>query len=381
MKTIHLHKINSNGKKQNWHGIINGNYAEVSWWQEGGKVQMNPTTYAKGKNIGRKNEVSKEEYALQQVVKAARKKVEQGYTIDEGEDVITENTSKTVKPADLTAPKPMTANKMKEHWKKLEKYSTVFMQTKLDGNRCTINLNTGQLYSRSRKPINHLPELGKAAQEACKEVLAKGIEWVDGEITADGFDFDQLQKIVRSEKNLDPELIKNAVYNIFDVMSTEIFRERKTHLQYIEESDKIKVVLTAEIPATKEAVMKFHDECVELGDEGGMVRLPDFEYQNKKSLGLFKVKDHDDDEFECIGYESEKNNPNKLGAVKFIRENGIEFRARPRMSAERKQEIWGNQDKYLGKWGTVWYQGFGEHGRPRFPRLKHWREENDMGEK
>ena len=90
-----------------------------------------------------------------------------------------------------------------------------------------------------------------------------------------------------------------------------------------------------------------------------------------------KYKLFSDEEFECVGYESQKNNENKVGAFIFITEDGSEFKARPKMTEEERDELWQSRDEYIGQVGKIVFQEKSEDNIPRFPILISFRQDWD----
>lgn len=383
MKTIYMEKMSSTGKTLSYLCKINGNEAEFTHGQKGGKLQVEPKTFLNGKNIGRANEKTPEQVCLEFCVLKARKKYEGGYKIIKGQKLIDDNTSKHVNLADVTVPIPMTAQQMKKHLPKLKKLDFIHVQPKLDGNRCIVNLKTGKMYSRSRKEITHLQEISEFVLKACKSI-SKEVEWVDGELFTPEINFNEIQSVMRATKNIHSErskLREKLNFYIFDVISDETWTGREKIINKIKPNKRAIVVPSFKIAPNEDEINIWHDKFVKEGYEGAMIRFDNLPYQQKRSLQLFKLKSFEDAEYMMVGIETEKNNANILGTIIMEdRETGERFPSSPAMSDERKKEIMDNLDDYIGRIGTVKFQEKNPSGTPRFSNFMRFRLEEDMGE-
>ena len=131
--------------------------------------------------------------------------------------------------------------------------------------------------------------------------------------------------------------------------------------------------IETQLDTIRESAVQYIDD----GYEGIMIRLNNKPYEYKRSSDLLKYKLFSDEEFECVGYESQKNNENKVGAFTFITEDGKEFKARPKMSEEERDGVWQQRNSYIGQWGKVVFQEKSEDNIPRFPVLISFREDWD----
>lgn len=381
MQEIHMEKTNESGNRQMYQYFIEGNTVKYKWGVIDGKIQTEERVFTEGKNIGKKNEKSQEQCCLEDTVTRARKKHEKGYEVIKGMDIIEANTGKAVKASNLDVPKPMKANTFKDHLKKVEQLEAVFVQSKLDGNRCIANTTTGEMFSSSRKPITHLPNISEAIVKACKPI-ASTIQWVDGELYSPKLVFNDLQTALRRHKNIEKEGTKElqdeVKLYIFDVVTDDGFRKRLDCLNKIVMNDKIEVVDTQVIHP--DDIDSVNISLVNKGYEGVMIRLDvDTPYQQKRSMQIFKHKLFVDEEYAVIGFESQQHNDTKLGSVTLIHSNGEMFNARPAVSDTFKAEIWNNKDRYIGRMATVKFQEKdAKSDIPRFPVLTKFRLAEDI---
>ncbi|MCK9596174.1 hypothetical protein M0R19_03250 [Candidatus Pacearchaeota archaeon] len=375
--SIYLEKL-SNNKTIFWKAEFNSNTVIYSYGQVTGKVQVKEETFLEGKNIGRSNETSPEQQCMQDAVKKARKKIESGYTVVSGQDLIDIFTSKTAQKSNLDIPKPMLAFKMQEHLEKIKPF--VFCQPKVDGNRCLLNIKTGKLYSRTRKEIISCPHITHNLMNTNFSSYLyfpeNNVEWIDGELYSHELTFNDIQSIVRRTKNIDYEKSTSIFFYMFDFISDLCQEGRMQILNTLEDTTYIKILKSSFIP--KEEIDKYHDQYVSEGFEGIMIRMPEHPYEQKRSYSLFKYKKFYDDEFKVVGFKCEKNNPNVLGTVTCLMNDSEKtFEVTPSMTDDEKQNIWDNQDCFLGKFATVVFQERDSKTNiPRFGTLKAFREKN-----
>lgn len=371
-----LKKTSENGAVQEWKAAVDQNRVTYDWGQEGGKRQKKTVVFKEGKNVGKKNETSPAEQCLFEVENKIRKKIEQ-----EGFELIVGKLTTVHKTAIKThtdVPKVMLAAKYEEHKKKIDCLEWIIAQAKLDGNRCSVNIKTCKMYSRARKEILSIPGLAEFVKEACKKL--PDVVWVDGELFSDEITFNEIQSIIRKSKSIDIEKASKIKFNMFDYMTQESCKVRMDKIaKGVQENERVKIVESYTIHPNE--IKKWHDKFVEEGHEGLIIRMMDKPYEHKRSHGLLKYKMFQDEEFKVVGFKSEKNNPNELGAVTCVMKDGQTFNARPKMTKPERDEIWKNQDNYLGKMATIKFQEKDEKtGIPRFPVLKGFRDEGDIDE-
>jgi DNA ligase-1 len=383
MRTILL----QDGRKQ-WRATVNGNTVTYEWGVVGSTQQTDEKKYLLGKNIGKSNETTPAQQCMAEAMVKVRKKIEKGYKVVEGE-----LEEPIVTTSNLTVTKPMKANDLHEHMKKIPTWDVVGYQPKLNGNRCKIDITNGKMYSSSRKEITHLSEIGIKVAEGAKHLIKEGVTYIDGELYCHDMSFNAIQTLVRrvsgetKHKKGDeidtPEKFKayktRLEFHAFDVETSEPVEDRIELLETVIVNEKLKIVPTHWDKAEKyeEYCKKFED----LGYEGVIIRLMEYPYEPKKSLGIFKWKNFIDSEFKVLGFTSEKNDPSKLGAAVLRLEEGsdVTFEATPSMTDEKKAEIWENQKEYIGQWATVKYQNRDEKSNiPIIPVLTHFRDPDDM---
>jgi DNA ligase-1 len=348
---------------------------------EGGLVQTEEKDVTEGKNIGKKNETS----ALQQAIQDARtkwsKKKAAGYA-----EVATGNSSSSAAATvatnsiasgkataiDTDVPRPMLAHKLADKEKHLK--FPVDCQPKYDGTRSIglrgLKEGTTCLFSRERKAYPHLEHI-----QAVLQKLPKGSP-LDGELYTTKHNFQKIvglvkQKTIKEEDKAKHNDIQLHVYDIVDPERT--FEERYAELQKLFK-DYASVIgsvlqLCPTVRITKKEELKpKHDEYVAAGFEGLMIRNPKGLYAvGQRSADLLKMKEFEDDEYEVVDfYEGEGR---EAGCVMWRckTKDGKLFGCRPEGTHEERAALLQRGPSFVGKMLTVRFQELTGDGVPRFP--------------
>ena len=100
-------------------------------------------------------------------------------------------------------------------------------------------------------------------------------------------------------------------------------------------------------------ITKWLNYNIEYGEEGIMINFLDSHYEFKRSNALLKVKKMNDLDLEIIGFEEGTNkNAGKLGAILVNYRDNI-VKVGSGFSDELREEIWQNQDKWLGRTAVI----------------------------
>jgi DNA ligase-1 len=185
------------------------------------------------------------------------------------------------------------------------------------------------------------------------------------------------------------------------------YRERMREMELLEPLNNIdyEILYPIEINNEKE-LMEYHQQNLDNGYEGTMVRSPNGAYKCGRSTVnegiLLKVKDFTDDECVVIGLEELMSNQNTaekdafgrtkrsthqenqvpmntLGAF-VVSYNGKEFKIGSGLDDETRRTIWDNQEEYIGRTMKFKYFDCGIKELPRHPVFLGWRHSDDMGE-
>ena len=312
---------------------------------EGGKIQHKENT-VKGKNIGRSNETSPKQQAEKEAAALWKKQKEKGYA--ERDQVAEKVTAVFL---------PMLAHPYKLFKKRLK--SNVYVQPKIDGIRMLAQLNERDeiiLKTRTGKIIEGFPKIRKALEE----VIPSQAIIMDGEMFAPGISFEQLCSDFKMGK-------ETLTYHVFDFYDDELqettFHERLPVLKAMMcgLDDVTQIIETHLVMNTR--IEEFHDQFVEQGWEGIMIREQDSKYTvGRRSRSLLKWKYMATDEFKVRNHCTDKD-----GFINWICQTWSNkvFRVVP--NGTRKKLSAKEASEFHGEMLTVQYQNLTDKGVPRFP--------------
>ena len=272
--------------------------------------------------------------------------------------------------------KPMLAYKVGN--KPVDWSEKVFMQPKLDGVRCVIQLDkTGKViaYSRTGKPwlnIRHiLKDLKPWFAEHPDAIL-------DGELYNHELrnDFEQIISLVRTQKPtayMRSKSKKLVQFHCYDYANgNDVYSQRMQNLSVSDMySYCVKYVPTWQVTSNGHANLK-HKSFLEKDYEGSILRL-DTKYQNKRSYGLQKFKDFHDAEATIVGYVPGKGKrTGTLGKFMMQDDKGVEFGCPPGKGYNYKDlaNILNNVHDYIGERATFTYFERTKAGSYRHPLFK-----------
>ncbi len=371
-----IYGIEKNGKTKVWSGRIYSNgviaKAEIEYGQIDGKKQMTVREYNVGKNIGKKNETSPLEQCIAETKKKWQDKIDkESYSLDQSGEVEIEN------------PKvfPMLAHIYDPSNTKHKKNNIEFpcyVQPKLDGLRCIMYIQDGEVVAQSRTGGYFL-----TMEHICNQLKPLFLKTngliLDGELYTNEIPFQELAGLIKKKKinELTEEertKINYIKYHIYDVVNDKPFVERYAYIYRtipkLNPNSYLEVVSTQLINSVDEFKELF-SEYIGDGYEGIMLRNINGKYvQNYRSYDLQKYKDFDEAEFPIVGFEEGKGRDK--GTVVWICKNseGLPFNARPMGTLAYRKECFENAHLFMNKQLTVLYQGVSEYNIPRFPRGK-----------
>ena len=254
----------------------------------------------------------------------------------------------------------------------------VFMQPKLDGVRCIIQLDkTGKViaYSRTGKPwlnIRHILKDLKPWFAEHPEVILDG-ELYNHELRND---FEKIISLVRTQKPtayMRSKSKKLVQFHCYDYANgNEPYSQRMRNLSVSDMySYCVKYVPTWQVTSSGHANLK-HKSFLEKDYEGSILRL-DTKYQNKRSYGLQKFKDFHDAEATIVGYVPGKGKrTGTLGKFMMQDDKGVEFGCPPGKGYNYKDlaNILNNIHDYIGERATFTYFERTKAGSYRHPLFK-----------
>lgn len=356
-----LFKRNVNGSINQWSVIVDNDGYWTEYGQVGGVITCSEKVFVTPKNIGRSNETTIEEQALKEAKSLwDKKKKSENFVVD-----IADVDKKVFNP-------PMLAQTYEGNFTDKIKYT----QPKLDGIRCNMSFENGEVIALSRK--NHT----FYSVEHIKNVLLPILEkyptlHLDGELYNHKLhdDFNKIVSLVKKEKISDEhlnEIVKYVRYNIYDLWDDAnpemTFSERSSLIKELfSDIDFIDIVPTYPIEC-QEDIERYWIQFKSAKYEGAILRL-DAPYEHKRSKNLLKYKKFDDDEFVILDICEGKIKGHAEYAIVALH-NGDTCKATLSMTDEECKEMLENKDKYIGKLASVKYFGYTNDGKLRFPIFK-----------
>lgn len=380
-KFVTIYKFDVHGNKRLWQICFDGEKLWTRHGVYGGKLQVDPidvTLNKSKKTLG--------QLAYQEATNRYIKYIRDGYQA----------------PGATQAPlvKAMKGNKFRIG---VDKYATnkiklwpVAVDPKLDGVRFIIvNLGRGHIEGRTWTNIiyyhmNHILDDVRALFDFLPPYSA-----LDGELYIHGVSFYTLLSIIRSDKNIHPNL-KDLEYHIYDLAIESVpFEERKKLLQnayerFIETGNEAKhfSIVPSYLAYNLDDILDIHEELVEMGYEGSVVKKlsngTDKEYLreqsfykfNKRCDNVLKLKDVDDDEFEIVDVITATGRNAGTGIFVLKTKNGEKtFNCAPMGDEELRREYLLSRKTLKGKLATVVYESINEKtGIPRNAKVKEIRD-------
>lgn len=362
-----LFKKNSKGKIQEWSvGVLDnfdGTFSiSTVHGQMDGKMQKSIDVISEGKNIGKANETSVKTQALSEAKsKWVKQQERRGYHLDPNK--VDEDERPGVEPMLAQTYATIIEGQIEyTNYSKKIKFPCA-MQPKLDGHRSPAK---DGLRSRNRVEITGLPHIS-AQVENLKSHFPLFVP--DGELYNHAYkdNFEELSGFITSKEPKEGHEV--VQYHIYDAVIPGKFEERIRKIAEVfadYTGDILHLVPTIIVNNKEEAEQAFWD-FKKQGYEGAILRNLDSEYQGKRTADLQKFKEFMDDEFEIIGV---KDGRGKMkGKAVFIckSHNGETFDVKMKGSMELLEEIFQNQDQYIGRKLTVYFDKYTNKGIPRFP--------------
>ena len=320
-----------------------------------GKWVEDVYTYTEGVNIGKPNETTHLQQALNEANSLINRLKDAGFATTRPDPKAKFNTDA----AGLM--KPMLAHGFSE---RLIKFPCIG-QPKYDGVRCLTFVNSKgevEILSRKGKPYN-IPHLREWAENH-KDCLP-----LDGEL----YNHKELtfQEIVSAVKK-HSDITAKIRYVVYDRPVADLdCRSRIDRLQSIfdEEVEKDAPLYFSEYRILKnmDDAWVYHRKCTDAGYEGIILRNMEGKYEfGFRSNDLIKLKTFDDTEFEIVDVV-EATGRDAGTAIFVCKCEGGKFNVKPQGSRELRAEYFSNRKTLIGKMVTVQYQGLSDDGIPRFP--------------
>lgn len=344
------------------------------------KPTVHREVIAQGKNLGRANQTTPLEQARSQAVSDWNRKRDEGYKslddlglgIDapfEGLETLRELLEEKLPQFNSDASgnaKPMLAKSV--DWKKV--VYPCLVQPKLDGVRCTMVISPDAVgitfLSRSGKEITTLSHIGNHVEDWLVnhpnlENLSETI--LDGEIYSDELTFQEIVAAYKKQR-VDTVKLRFRAYDMISDGRQDVRIMIAGAVVGAIGSEYVQTVPTVTC-FSKEEVIRYHDEWVQAGCEGAMIRFPNGTYdQGQRSSSLLKVKEFDSNEFTCTNLFFGQRGEDLMAAC--VTKEGKSFNVKMTGTRAHKEEL---QKEYMDKESrlTVKHFGYTDDNIPRFP--------------
>lgn len=348
-----LFKYTQKGQIQQWQITADSDSFWTTEGIQGGTLTTSKPTVCKSKNVGRANETTPQEQALAEAQAKWQKKLDGGYN---------EKLTKEKKFFE-----PMLAHEVSKYEKLLFTVPT-YIQPKLDGLRAINQDNT--LMSRNGKPYLACPHLYQ------DEVTLDG-ELYNHELHDD---FNKIVSLCKKQKPSDDELEESKqkvqfwTYDFPDHKGkfSERYEALKKYIKTLTTQAKYIRLVPTYLVKNQAEVDKYHEQFLEQGFEGSILRLDLGDYEGKRSKQLLKKKDFIDEEFKIIG--AEEGEGGRAGTIGYFimahdKQKDKTFKSNVKGDFDFLKDIWKNHKKYIGTEATVKYFNRTPDDIPRFPYI------------
>lgn len=340
---------------------------EWSIWSEGGTIHISHATNIGGSQVKHQEVVGKglagrtlEEQVRSRIESRVSRIKDRGYKPSIEEAIQNPGNQ-------LGLERPMLAQPITKV--KNVNYRGAVLQKKLDGHRCLITRQDGELiaYSRQGKRIEAIHHILKSVGPRIGEGTT-----IDGELYAHGY---PLQTLASWIKRLQPNTA-NLFFVAYDLISDQSYTDRHEELSSIlrdvdtEAPGKI-VVLPFREYESPDQQANFFKEVRDDRFEGLMLRLGRRGYEaGKRSSSLLKIKEFFDTELKVIDVL-----PSKEGWGICVCELPSGGTVRASAPGDRSEKIHAlqNKEQYIGRWLTVEFAHWTLDNVPFQPTATRWR--------
>jgi DNA ligase-1 len=244
----------------------------------------------------------------------------------------------------------------------------LIIQPKLNGERCRAILDPSghcSLLSSEENLITSVPHIVIALEN----LHLKNVE-LDGELYVHSMPFEEIHSRVSRKVNEHPESWQ-IEYHIFDLINEKRQTERIVELHKLAESFTPPLIEVApQVALNLENIMMFHDQFLEQGYEGFILRHPHAPYVRTRSTNLMKFKPKKEDYYRIVSYVEEmsihKEPKNSLGALTLQSDLRV-FNVGTGFTADQRHDLWKIRDSLIGKVARIQYQHLTSNHIPRFP--------------
>ena len=311
-------------------------------------MQYKATT-ATGKNIGRSNETTPEAQAILEAEAVWTKKQKANYS--------------TSQEAPVIVLLPMKVNKYQEHMKKIQ--FPCFTSAKLNGVNAEYRLTDGVLKLLSRGGEEY-PIPPHQEQEVVQLLSYLDTDAINGEMYIHG---EYLQDIMAATKKHN-ELTPKLIFHVFDFPNIKGDYQTRCNYGYTKANDKkflreSVLMINVGMANSHEELDEQHATATDAGYEGIIIRNPKGLYlYNTRSLDVFKYKVAQDDEFQILNFDIDKN-----GHAVFVcnAKGDKPFKVKMKGTNEQRLVVAANASDYIMKFLKVEYEMLSKDGIPQKP--------------
>lgn len=241
------------------------------------------------------------------------------------------------------------------------------LQKKLDGHRCMITKQDGEIiaYSRQGKIIDTIPHITEYLHDRIPEGTT-----VDGELYLHGYKLQTLASWIK-RKQKDTERLMFVAY---DLVSPDVYSDRHQELLEMVTNDHSHVKVLGIKPFTNyDQMWDYFHQVREEGFEGLMLRTMTHGYEaGPRSSSLIKIKAFEDDEFLVVDLKASKEG---WAICQCETKDGQIFGVSAPGSKEDKLYVMRNPSKFINRYLTVDYSHLTNDGIPFHPTAIRWRED------
>lgn len=250
-------------------------------------------------------------------------------------------------------------------------YDGAVLQKKLDGHRCLITSQEGELiaYSRQGKPIPSIKHILRGLDGRIPEGTT-----IDGELYCHGVKLQTIGSWIKREQSA----TANLFFVCYDLISTDSYVDRHKELSEIVAGvDTGASGQVVALPYTRyegeEETRKLFRTTRSQGFEGLMLRLDRRGYEaGKRSSALLKIKEFEQEEFKVVGF---KRSSTGWAICECVTLDGRPFDCSAPGSVAEKEYVWNNQSEFLHRYLTVDFAHWTDDGIPFQPTAVRWRDD------
>lgn len=263
---------------------------------------------------------------------------------------------------------------------------------KLDGVRCLMYYKDGKILTASRGGETYQPSTIhiRSDERLLNYFINNPTHILDGELFRRFKSLQQISGAARLEKNAyDCEWLQYWIYDVYDTSNPDWKAgDRIKHLlnssityniplyadTSMDEEDSNIFILMQEPISGWDNIDKLHDQFVNEGFEGVVIRNPDKPYKpGGRTNDMIKVKKYKSEDFKVIGYKLGLRGSEDMTFTCEL-EDGRTFEAMPCGTREQKVEYVENFDsKYKGHKAECTFFNYSDDGIPTQPKLRIFR--------